>query len=81
SGPAGAADDSSTALTLLETEEADEMDDSDETEGTASDDLAAVHLLFDSIDLREIDEADDYGSDNSGISFDEAGTYRPAWIR
>jgi len=71
--------DSKEALTLLV---ADDMDDSGETIVTTSEDFeAAARFLLDSIDLREEDEADFSAAQESGISFDEAGTYKPAWIK
>jgi hypothetical protein len=78
SGVAGSTDASSMALSLLG---ADETEDSDAKEETTPGDFeAAARFLLDVIDLREVDETDDT-SDNSGLSFDEAGTYRPAWIK
>lgn len=72
-------EDPDTASTLLET---DEMDDFAETEAPTWDEFeAAARFLQDSIDLREEDETAEFASNDSGISFDEAGTYRPAWIK
>jgi hypothetical protein len=59
----------------------DDMDDFAETEAPTWDEFeAAARFLQDSIDLREEDDVAEFGPDNSGITFDEAGTYRPAWI-
>ena len=72
-------DDSGTTLTLLET---DEKDGFAETEAPTWEEFeAAARYLEEVVDLREEDDADGLGSNNSGITFDEAGTYRPAWIR
>ena len=43
---AGAADNRSTSLTLLDPEEIDETDDADEATETTPEDLAAAHLMF-----------------------------------
>lgn len=69
-------DEATRALLLLET------DDSDVAGKTTHEEFeAAARFLLESIDLRDEDEPAETGSNDSGISFDEAGTYRPAWIR
>jgi len=72
-------DDATTALSLLETYGSEEPDETGQT--TTEDFEAAARFLLDSIDLREEDDVGDVGTNDSGISFDEAGTYRPAWIK
>lgn len=72
-------DDKGTALTLLET---DENEMSSEAEAPTWDEFqAATRHHEEIVDLREEDEVDETAPDSGDVSFDEAGTYRPAWIK
>ena len=72
------ADEPATALAFVET---DDTEDFAQSEAPSWDEFeAAARYLQEAIDLREEDEPA-FASNRSGISFDEAGTYRPAWIK
>ena len=76
---ADSTDGNGTALTLLETDEP--MDFRGSREVSYDDFEAAAQFLLESIDLRETDDAPrNFGSHDSGIRFEDDGTYRPAWI-
>ncbi|GAB4351012.1 MAG: hypothetical protein Kow0026_07700 [Oricola sp.] len=73
------ADERDTALAILGT---DEDHRSRETEAPSWEEFqAATRHHEEIVDLREADEAGESEEDSGGVSFDEAGTYRPAWIK